>query len=139
MDGKRQDNGVHVFSSESECVLKLGRASIEAGLEPVVLQRSVPAAIEHEKEIVSGLQNPPKPALQALRKQYPGISDEERLLRFCLAGDQVGEMRAAGPMRTVYSFERPLVTLLKELSSRKSWHYVRLEIRNPGPAQAAGG
>lgn len=76
----------------------------------------------------------PKPALDALRRQYPGIGDEERLLRFCLAGDQVGEMRAAGPMRTVYSFERPLVRLLRELSSRKSWHYVRLEIRNPGPA-----
>jgi oxaloacetate decarboxylase alpha subunit len=80
----------------------------------------------------------PKPAVDALRKQYPGISDEERLLRFCLAGDQVGEMRAAGPMRTVYSFEKPLVRLLREVSSRKSWHYVRLEIRDPGAARAAG-
>ncbi len=80
----------------------------------------------------------PKPALDALRKQYPGASDEERLLRFCLAGDQVGEMRAAGPMRTVYSFELPVVRLLKELSGRKSWHYVRVEIRNPGSPQAAG-
>src|SRR5439155_18365937 len=50
--------------SESKCVLKLRRRSIEAGFEPVVVQRSVPAAIQHQKQIVAGLQDPPKPALQ---------------------------------------------------------------------------
>ncbi len=59
------------------------------------------------------------------------MSDEERLLRFCLAGAQVDEMRAAGPMRTIYGFEQPLERLLKELTQRRrSWNYVRLEGRD---------
>src|SRR3989442_1864100 len=56
---------VHVSTSESECGLKLRRASIEAGLEPLVVQRSVPSAVQHEEQIVAGLQNPAKPALKA--------------------------------------------------------------------------
>ena len=71
----------------------------------------------------------PAPAVDALRRKYPGASDEERLLRFCFAGNQVDEMRAAGPMRTIYGFEQPLERLLKELVRRKSWHFVRLEYR----------
>jgi len=69
----------------------------------------------------------PAPAVDSLRRKYPGMDDEERLLRFCFAGNQVDEMRAAGPMRTVYAFERPLERLLKELEHRKSWHYIRLQ------------
>ena len=69
----------------------------------------------------------PEPAVDALRKKYPGLSDEERLLRFCFAGNQVDEMLAAGPIRTVYTFEQPLERLLKELVRRRSWHYLRLE------------
>lgn len=69
----------------------------------------------------------PEPAVDALRKKYPGLSDEERLLRFCFAGNQVHEMLAAGPIRTAYTFEQPLERLLKELVRRRSWHYVRLE------------
>jgi oxaloacetate decarboxylase (Na+ extruding) subunit alpha len=69
----------------------------------------------------------PAPAVDALRKKYPAASDEERLLRFCFAGNQVDEMRAAGPIRTEYLFVPPLERLMKELTQRKSWHYVRLE------------
>jgi oxaloacetate decarboxylase alpha subunit len=54
-----------------------------------------------------------------LRKQYPNISDDERLLRFMLAGSQVDEMLAAGPMVTEYAFEKPLVRLVRELSQRR--------------------
>lgn len=69
----------------------------------------------------------PEPGVDALRKKYPGLSDDERLLRVCFAGNQVDEMLAAGPIRTVYTFEQPIERLLKELVRRKSWHYVRLE------------
>jgi oxaloacetate decarboxylase alpha subunit len=59
------------------------------------------------------------PALPRLRRQYPNASDDERALRIMFAGTQVDEMLAAGPMRTEYSFEKPLVKLVRELASRK--------------------
>ena len=39
--------------------------------------------------------------------------------RIMFAGTQVDEMLAAGPMRTEYVFEKPLVRLVRELASRK--------------------
>jgi oxaloacetate decarboxylase alpha subunit len=62
---------------------------------------------------------PLAPALPKLRRQYPNASDDERALRIMFAGTQVDEMLAAGPMRTEYSFEKPLVRLVRELASRK--------------------
>jgi oxaloacetate decarboxylase alpha subunit len=47
-----------------------------------------------------------EPAVPALRKKYPNISDEERLLRYLYAGSQVDDMLAAGPMKTAYSFDK---------------------------------
>jgi oxaloacetate decarboxylase alpha subunit len=61
---------------------------------------------------------PLEPAVAAMRKKYPGISDEERLLRHLYAGSQVDDMLAAGPMQTAYYFDQPLVRLLKELAKR---------------------
>ena len=61
---------------------------------------------------------PLAPAVPALRKKYPGISDEERLLRHLYAGSQVDDMLAAGPLQTTYYFDKPLVRLLKELAKR---------------------
>jgi oxaloacetate decarboxylase (Na+ extruding) subunit alpha len=62
---------------------------------------------------------PLAPVLAKLRKQYPNAGDDERALRIMFAGTQVDEMLAAGPMRTGYSFEKPLVRLVRELASRK--------------------
>ena len=61
---------------------------------------------------------PLEPAVPAMRKKYPNMSDEERLLRHLYAGTQVDDMRAAGAMRTEYSFDKPIVHLLKELAKR---------------------
>jgi oxaloacetate decarboxylase alpha subunit len=61
---------------------------------------------------------PLAPAVAAMRKKYPGIPDEERLLRHLYAGSQVDDMLAAGPMQTTYHFDKPLVRLLKELATR---------------------
>jgi oxaloacetate decarboxylase alpha subunit len=62
---------------------------------------------------------PLEPAVRKLRRQYPNIGDDERLLRFMFAGGQVDEMLAAGPMPTEYAFEKPLVQLVRELSRRQ--------------------
>ena len=75
---------------------------------------------------------PPKPpalepGVSALRKKYPNMSDEERLLRCSYAGSQVDDMLAAGPIRTEYFFEKPLVRLLNELSKRPKFARVHIE------------
>ena len=62
---------------------------------------------------------PPAPAVAALRKRYPGASDDERILRFMFAGTQVDQLLAAGPMKTGYVFEKPLVRLVRELAERR--------------------
>ncbi len=61
---------------------------------------------------------PLSPAVPDLRRKYPNISDEERLLRHLYAGSQVDDMLAAGPMRTGFSYDKPLVRLLSELAKR---------------------
>lgn len=73
---------------------------------------------------------PPRPAVADLRKKYPNATDEERLLRFCFVGNQVDEMRAAGPMVTSYSFEKPLERLIKELDRRKFWSRVSVSSKD---------
>lgn len=83
--------------------------------------------IAHGSDQIALTPRQPEPAVDGLRRKYPRLSDEERLLRFCFAGKQVDDMRAAGPIRTSYSFERPLERLLKELTHRKSWHHISLE------------
>jgi oxaloacetate decarboxylase (Na+ extruding) subunit alpha len=62
---------------------------------------------------------PLPPGLAALRKRYPGASDDELALRSMYAGTQVDDMLAAGPMQTDYVFEKPLVRLMRELAARR--------------------
>jgi oxaloacetate decarboxylase alpha subunit len=62
---------------------------------------------------------PLPPAVPKLRRQYLDASDDERLLRFMFAGSQVDDMLAAGPMKTEYVFEKPLVRLVRELAKRR--------------------
>ena len=67
-----------------------------------------------------GMQPQPlEPAVDRLRKQYPSMSDDERVLRFMYAGNQVDTMLAGGAMKTEYEFEAPLVRLVRELADRK--------------------
>lgn len=72
----------------------------------------------------------PEPGVPALRKKYPNMSDEERLLRQAYAGAQVDDMFAAGPIKTVYGFEHPLTRLLKEILKRPK--QARVYIENKG-------
>ena len=73
---------------------------------------------------------PLAPAVAALRRRYPGASDDERILRFMFAGTQVDEMLAAGAMKTEYEFENPLVRLMRELAKRK---VTRIHFSRQGP------
>jgi len=84
---------------------------------------------------------PLDPAVPGLRKKYPNIRDEERLLRHLYAGSQVDDMLAAGGMRTQYFFDKPLVRLLQELANRRNVGRVAIskgDLRlDLGPAQHA--
>ena len=44
---------------------------------------------------------------------------DELALRSMFVGTQVDGMLAAGPMQTEYSYEKPLVRLIRELAERK--------------------
>jgi oxaloacetate decarboxylase alpha subunit len=94
-----------------------------APVDPAVLDRIV----ENGSDRIARVPEPPEPALPGLRRKYPNASDEERLLRFMFAGDQVDTMRTAGAIRDDYRFEPPLERLLRELGARRSWRHVRIE------------
>jgi oxaloacetate decarboxylase alpha subunit len=87
-----------------------------APVEPDVLDR----IIANGSSRIALEPRPLAPAVPSLRKKYPHIGDEERLLRHLYAGSQVDEMRAAGPMQTEYYFDQPIVRLLRELAKRRN-------------------
>ncbi len=85
----------------------------------------------------------PEPGVPALRRKYPNMSDEERLLRHAYAGTQVDDMLAAGPIRTEYTIESPLLKLLEDVLKRpkRARVYIetkgfRLEMKSTTPAEA---
>ena len=71
---------------------------------------------------------PPAPGVPTLRSRYPNASDDERLLRYMYAGTQVDDMLAAGPTRTEYVFESPVVHLVRELAKPRKYRHVRVEM-----------
>lgn len=85
-----------------------------APVEPDVLDR----IINNASSAIALKPAPLEPQVPAMRRKYPDMSDEERLLRHLYAGTQVDDMRAAGAMKTEYEFDQPLVKLLKELQKR---------------------
>jgi len=86
-----------------------------APVEPNVLDRIV----ANGSQRIALKPKPLPPAVERLRKQYPSMSDDERILRFMFAGSQVDEMLAAGGTKTELSLEQPLVTLVRELGRRR--------------------
>jgi oxaloacetate decarboxylase alpha subunit len=74
---------------------------------------------------------PPPPSPAELRKRFPGVSDEELLLRAHMPAEQVDAMLAAGPApRHFNPALAPVLTLLGELGSRPSVH--DLAVAKPG-------
>ncbi len=85
-----------------------------APVEPNVLDR----IIANGSPRIALKPQPLAPAVAAMRAKYPGISDEERLLRHLYAGSQVDDMRGAGALQIEYHFDKPVVRLMKELARR---------------------
>jgi oxaloacetate decarboxylase (Na+ extruding) subunit alpha len=74
---------------------------------------------------------PPPPSPAELRRRFPGVSDEELLLRAHMPAEQVDAMVAAGPApRHFNAALAPVLSLLGELGSRPSVH--DLVIAKPG-------
>jgi oxaloacetate decarboxylase alpha subunit len=94
-----------------------------APVEPDVLDRIV----HNGSPGIALMPQPPEPGVPALRRKYPRATDEERLLRYMYAGSQVDDMLAAGPACTEYTFEKPLVRLLRELARRRERRHIRFE------------
>ena len=86
-----------------------------APVDPDVLDRIV----ENGSPRVAREPQPLPPAVPALRRKYPNMDDDERLLRFMFAGNQVDDMLAAGPLQTEYSFKNQAQRLLESALSRK--------------------
>lgn len=86
-----------------------------APVDPEVLDRIV----ANGSPKIPLVPQPLESAVPALRKKYPNMSDEERLLRHLYAGTHVDDMKAGGSMRTEYHFEKPVVTLIQELAKRR--------------------
>jgi oxaloacetate decarboxylase alpha subunit len=84
-------------------------------VDPEALDR----IIENGSRDISLTPQPQAPAVEALRAKYPNADDDERLLRFMLAGTQVDEMLAAQPMDTTYSASSPIVELVEKLVKRR--------------------
>ena len=94
-----------------------------APVEPNVLDR----IIENGSSRIALEPKPMPPAVPELRRKYPNMSDEERLLRYSFAGTQVDDMVAAGPTRTEYRFEKPLARLARELAQRRKPSNIYIE------------
>jgi oxaloacetate decarboxylase alpha subunit len=97
-----------------------------APIAPEVLDRILdrPRARELQAE-------PPPPSPAELRRRFPGVSDEEMLLRAHMPEEQVDAMRAAGPApRHFNPGLAPVLSLLGELGSRTSVH--GLAVTKPG-------
>jgi oxaloacetate decarboxylase alpha subunit len=89
-----------------------------APIQPDVLDRILdrPRARELAAEPL-----PPDPA--ELRRRFPGVSDEELLLRAHMPAEQVDAMIAAGPAPRHYNPSlTPVLNLLEEVGSRPSVH-----------------
>ena len=99
----------------AQAVRKYALGKPLAPVEPDVLDR----IIANGSSKISLTPRPLEPAVPALRKKYPRVKDEERLLRHLYAGSQMDEMLAAGPMQTEYYFDKPVVRLLRELARRR--------------------
>lgn len=94
-----------------------------APVEPNVLDRIV----ENGSRRIALEPEPMPPAVPDLRRKYPNMSDEERLLRYSFAGTQVDDMLAAGPTQAEYRFETPIAKLLSELAKRPKLEYVDIQ------------
>jgi oxaloacetate decarboxylase alpha subunit len=70
---------------------------------------------------------PREPALPGLRKAYPGMGDDERLLRYMFAADDVDQTMAAKPLKLAMPGNGPVPRLIEELAKRPGLAHFELE------------
>lgn len=70
---------------------------------------------------------PRESALPSLRKAYPNLSDDERLLRYMFAGDDVDKTMAAKPLKLSVPTDGPVPRLLEQLAARPGLAHFELE------------
>lgn len=70
------------------------------------------------------------PFVPELRKRYPNMTDEERILRYLIKGDHVDRMIKAGPIdATNCTSDNQLIKLMKYLKDNKDFKYVSVSNR----------
>ncbi|MEP7299952.1 MAG: carboxylase [Caldimonas sp.] len=94
-----------------------------APVDPDVLDRIV-ANGSHKVPLH---QEPLAPALPGLRRAYPDMSDDERLLRFMFPGDEVDKIRAAGVLKVSTPADGPLSRLIEAIGRRAGVQHFELE------------
>lgn len=85
-----------------------------------------------DKIVESGSKNIPlekkeEEFVPELRKRFPNMTDEERILRYLIKGNHVDEMKKAGPINTDYDLTKnSTLTLLKKLTESKDIGFVKI-------------
>jgi len=82
---------------------------------------------------------PLAPALPGLRRTYPSLSDDERLLRYMFPGNEVDEMRAAGSLNVTTPAGGPIARLVEELGARPGLAHLEVEKQGVRVSFARGG
>jgi oxaloacetate decarboxylase alpha subunit len=71
---------------------------------------------------------PPQLSLKRLRQEFgSGLSDDEFLLRVSFGEEHIKAMQAAGPIKTEYPKEKPVVSLIQKLMTRTDSDYIRIQ------------
>jgi oxaloacetate decarboxylase alpha subunit len=94
-----------------------------APVDPAALDRIV----ENGSAKIPLVPQPLASGVPALRAAYPDADDDERLLRYMFAGNEVDAMRSAGPIRLEVPATSPVAGLVEALARRPQVSY--LEVR----------
>ncbi len=94
-----------------------------APVDPDVLDRIV----ENGSPRIPLRPQPLAPAAVELRRAYPDADDDERLLRYMFAGNEVDNMLAAGPLKVSVPGASPVARLIEALAERPAVKYLEVE------------
>jgi oxaloacetate decarboxylase alpha subunit len=92
-------------------------------VDPQALDRIV----THGSQSIPLKPQPMEPALPGLRKAYPTLSDDERLLRYMFPADDVDKTIAAKPLKLTLPADGPVPRLIEELAKRPALAHFELE------------
>ncbi|OGA22925.1 MAG: carboxylase [Betaproteobacteria bacterium RIFCSPLOWO2_02_FULL_67_19] len=81
---------------------------------------------------------PLPPALPGLRATYPDADDDERLLRYMFAGNEVDNLIAAGPLKVSAPAGSPVARLIEALAGRPEVRYLEVRKKDARVVYARG-